>query len=141
MSDEANRVLVQARIIWAALLTGPLVFFGIVVYLLEQGAMKAPAEDLSGIYIPLAWGAGIAMPVLGMVVRSMMSREGLRGDPVPPQKRLQGYIIVWAFCEGAALLGVTLAFINASLTPYVFPAALAWLLQAAHFPMGPWDGE
>ncbi|MHC4471546.1 MAG: hypothetical protein ACYTDY_18640 [Planctomycetota bacterium] len=139
MSEEFRKVLLQARIIWAALLMGPLVFFAIVVYLHRNGMLPEPAEDLGWLYVPLAWGMAAVMSITGMVMRSFMLRGSLRGDLPPPQRWLAAHIVVWAFCEGAALLGVTLCFITAELTPYAYAAALAWAVQVAFFPKGSVD--
>ncbi len=134
MDEETRRVVRQAWILWAALLMGPLMFFVVVLYLRKGGQFTAPLDAPPGLYLAIVWGLTVLSAVTGFAVRSVMFRPRLRGDSIPPETWLRGYVIGWAFCEGAALFGVTLIFLTGELTPYVYPAAIAFALQVLQFP-------
>jgi F0F1-type ATP synthase membrane subunit c/vacuolar-type H+-ATPase subunit K len=127
--------LMTLRIIWFALLLGPLAFLGMVIFVVLPGRagtnMVHPQPQLvlvNGIML-------VTMIPIGYVIRRFVFRAGRVDWGIAPAAFARGNIIFWAMCEGVAFSGLVFATINRSLWPTIVFVVIALGLQALTVPM------
>lgn len=116
---------------WAALLAGPLTFGAVVLGLPARAPMDA------GPGAGVAWaalGLTLAAIPLGHLLRGRVWARATVGGAVAPQPWLQGNVILWALCEGAAMLGVVAVMLDRPSPERLAVPAAALLAQALAFP-------
>ena len=137
-ASEPDRVLMQARVLWLALLAGPLALFGVIAFLIATG--KLPPSDDEQVKRMLAWLSGAVLLIL--VPMAYLLRRHIHGHvraanpeaPLPGRVLLRGQIAFGALCEAAALVGLVAAIGRGTLMPTGLLALVAIGVQAANFP-------
>jgi hypothetical protein len=132
-SPTPTSSLAALRIIWLALILGPLVFAGVVMKIgAQQGPKSLPPVFL---YIDVAMLA--SMVPIAYVVRWIIYRGGRTdGGTVTPSAYGTGNILFWAMCEGSAFFSLVCAMLNGGKgTPFLL-AGMALAVQIANFPTG-----
>jgi hypothetical protein len=137
-ASERDRVLVQARTLWFALLAAPLALFGVTAFLIATG--RLPPSDDEQVKRMLAWLSGAVLLIL--VPMAYLLRRHIRGHvraanpeaPLPARVFLRGQIAFGALCEVAAIVGLVAAIGRGTLMPTGLLALVAIGVQAANFP-------
>src|SRR5262245_47321790 len=137
-ASETDRVLVQARVIWFALLAGPLALFGVAAFLIATG--RLPPSDDAQVKTMLAWLSGAMLLIL--VPMAFLLRRHIFGHvrdenpeaPLPGRVFLRGQIAFGSLCEAAAIVGLVAAIGRGTLMPTGLLALVALGVQAANFP-------
>ena len=126
--------LAVIRIIWAALLIGPLLFMAVIILIVLPNA-KRPLHPPP---VALTWAA-FAVPAMmipvAFIVRRMLFTRSRTEAGIPVAAYSTGNIVFWASCEGCAFLGLVVAMLTGSLWPTIIPVAIALSLQAITFPL------
>jgi hypothetical protein len=128
--------LVNARVVWFALIAGQLVFLFVVLVIGRQGAAANPKTGQLLFYISLA------MLVTAAAVGPIL-RRSLYGpdEPVPPQRFLTGTVTHLALLEGPSFLGLVGVMLGGATWPTLIVPIIAMALQAISFPSGTVMGE
>jgi len=129
-----ERRLATLRIIWAALLIGPLSFLFAVLWGAAQRPKSQPQPSL---FIIECVMFAIAVPI-GFVIRRIIFNRGMVDGKIKFQAFSTGNIVFWACCESIAFFGIIAAVQNGSLMPTCVPAFIAMACQAITFPTGEW---
>jgi hypothetical protein len=135
---EPDRLLAQARVLWLALLIGPLSLFGLAVFLIASGIL--PPSDDEQVKTMLAWLSGatllILMPMAYLLRRHIFGHVRAENPqaPLPRSVFLRGQIAFGALCEAAAIVGLVAAVGRGTLMPTGLLALVAIGVQAVNFP-------
>ena len=126
--------LMRARVIWAAMVMGQ-VLFAVIAVAIKGNVKPAMAADLVMTLhvldaVLFAAGAGI-----GYIVWRTLARPGEDGS-VDGRKYLTGLIIFLAGCEGPSLFGIVLVMLSGTLHPGMVVPAVAVVVQLIAFPRG-----
>lgn len=124
----------SARIIWAALLAGQVLFLVVVLVL-----MPKPAPQDQELPKLLALVAGVlvisGIPV-GMMLRKKMWDAGRVDGVLQPSSYISGHVLFLALCEGPSLLALVSVLLAGSVFPFVLPSLVAMAVQIANYPTG-----
>lgn len=136
--EAAIRIM---RMIGLALGVG-VTLFAVAAWLLQQGAVAAPAEPPLTMYLWMAFATSLAAGSLvvwrGRVVPHIEPPAG-EADWRARAARIQaGLIITWALVEAAALFGVVVYFLDGHVLPVAGGVALMWVALALTWPRGEW---
>jgi hypothetical protein len=137
-AGASDRVLARARILWCALLAGPLGLFGVAAWLIATGRLP-PSNDVQ-VKTMLAWLSGAVLIILlpmAFLLRRHIHGHALSenpGAPLPGRVILRGQIAFGALCEAAAIVGLFAAIGRGTLMPTGLLALVAIGVQAANFP-------
>jgi hypothetical protein len=101
--------LATARIIWAALVVGVVLFLAVVLFVVPPqsqpdggNVLLWVAAGLTAVNLPLAW-----------IVRSTIhARARGANDRVAPGVWFTGNLVHWALCEGAAFFGAVVTMLS-----------------------------
>jgi hypothetical protein len=125
--------LIALRIIWAALIAGPVIFAAVVLNLTAHQKPKTLEPAL--LYFDVAWLA-VAIPV-AYIVRAIIYRKGRAPNgTVTAAAYGTGNIIFWAMCEGSAFLSLVCTMLNGGHGTPLLLAGIALAVQIANFPTG-----
>lgn len=133
-SGQVQQALVVQRILWMALLVGPLAFFLVVVFVLWPGGFAAQPE-VARLLFPVAIGVLIIGLTMGVLLRRRIARSGHDGS-VELNRYATGNILFWAICEGSSLLGLVTMLMYGQLWPAVLIPAIASAAHLLTFPAG-----
>lgn len=121
------------RLVHGALLTGSLLFAGVVVWLTQQDLVEAqPGLEI------LQWAAaGFAVVAIGpaLVLRSLLARAA-RANP-SPEAVLRAGLVPAAVLEGAILFNLVAWLLTDSQVPNAVAALLPFLASCAMWAFGP----
>lgn len=145
MAQQSPRVV--ATIIWAALLAGPTVFLGVVLFLvfgLQGGAgLGAPLAEpaliggslaLSVVTVSLSWFWAVRMRIARPAQSGVAQRGAAAAFPPGPEADAVARLVVaCALCEGGALAAIIVFMLTGKVLALA-PYALSWIALAAHFP-------
>lgn len=125
--------LLTMRIMWAALLLGPMLFMAVIILVILPNA-KRPIHPQ-----PILNWVSFALPVMmipaAFIIRRLIFSRSRTDAGIPPAAYSTGNIVLWASCEGCAFFGLVAAMLNASLWPTIIVVAIALSLQALTFPL------
>jgi hypothetical protein len=128
--------LTTLRIIWAALIAGPVMFGAIVIFMLgpQQRAAGASLQ-------PLLLYANVAMVATlipaAYIVRAVVYRAGRTEDgSVRPASYATGNILFLAMCEGAAFASLVFGLLNGGTGLPMLLAVIALVVELINFPTG-----
>ena len=133
-SNKANvQTLLNLRIIWFALLIGPLSFLMIVVFGMIPSTLNVTPQPMftwicAGMLV-------IELPIF-LAIRASIFRRGRLDGRLMLKSYTIGNIIFWAGCEGVAFFGIVAAMINKKLSPTLPFIVIALAMQALTFPIG-----
>lgn len=138
-SRNPREVLIFARILWAAMLMGQLIFLGVVSLIISQ-----PQPPTSNPPDPAVWRivfiVSVAMLLvlipIGYFVRAQVYKRAWRDDVVAPGGYLAGNLILWACCEGIGFFGLVNTLMSRSFWPALVPTAVALAVMAINYPHG-----
>jgi len=123
------------RIMWFALLLGPIGFWGVLVFFglpnSPQTMQPRPALTWASIGLLVT-----AVPVAFFIRRSIFRRSRVDGH-IPPAAYSTGNIVFWDVCEFCAFFALLVVMVNRSTWPTIVVAAIALCLVAITFPSGP----
>jgi hypothetical protein len=128
-----QRPLMTLRIIWFALLVGPIAFLAA----MEFGIFSIRGTQQAQ---PLFFWVDLAMLLTTVPItygiRYLIFRRASIDGSIPATAFSTGNIIFWAGCEGVAFSGLVFALLNGSLWPTIVVVAIAMGLQVLTFPTG-----
>ena len=129
------QALLTTRILWAALLIGPLIFVGIASQIFK-GPPPPNSDDLQK-FLPLVVCAFalVELPVL-YLVRGITFKKNRENDAVTPRGFLTGNLMLFAGCEGLMLFAIVTWIVTRIIMPTVLPGVLALLVMLVNFPTG-----
>jgi hypothetical protein len=136
-NQTPEQALLSTRIVWMALLTAPLIVFGVLApKIFSTQPRTANADSLLNI-LPFIVGAMavIQLPVL-YIVRAVIFRKRRVNDAVTPQGFLTGNLIFFAGCEGLMLFDAVSCMITQNAIPMVLPGVALLLAMLLNFPTG-----
>lgn len=135
--ENPRQALRTARILWAALCMGVVITAALLISMKEPAAepIDAPTH-IDRMFFYIACAAALVGVVSGLVVRHLIFRFARSDGVVSPQAYVGGNLIAWAACEGAATVGILLAFIDRTLMPTILPATAAFAVMLLLFPNG-----
>lgn len=129
-----GRALLTMRVMWLALLLGPILFMGVIIVVILPGAKKPvhPQPILAWVSIALL----VTTVPVAFMIRALILRRARTESGIPPAAYSTGNIVFWASCEACAFFGLIVAMLNVSLWPTIVVIAIALSLQAITFPLG-----
>lgn len=138
MSDltalSKQKALSTLRIIWASLLMGPIMFFVILMFIVKPTA--SGSTSLSQTLHMVSLVVTLVFIPAGYMIRLQTYKKHWQVNSVTPQGYLTGNLILLAICEGAALLGVIVTFLEGTVMPYIIPAFIAVMTHIINWPNG-----
>lgn len=134
-----RQALMQARIVWAAMMLSILGMGAAALFLIgggESSPTQSEAESGGTILPVIALVALLGGTFVGYLLRQQTFKAGWTGNAVKPQAFLTGTILLMAPVEGASVIAVVLAFVEGSVFPSMLLAALGLAVLAINFPTG-----
>lgn len=126
-------VVRTARLVWAALLAGQMVFLVVVLVVMGKPGPDAQ-QDVPKL---LAMVSGVLL-VSGIPIGSMLRKKtwdsGRVEGKLKPSAYVAGHVLFLAVCEGPALLSLVSVLLAGSVFPFVLPALVAMAVQLANYP-------
>lgn len=133
--DSPFSPIVALRIIWFALLAGPLLFTGIVYFLLNKGE-EWNGTPQGSLVIAQILMFTMVVPITFVIFRSIYKRSEQKNGFIDDKAYATGRIIFWAGCEGVAFFGLTVVLVNHTFIPTIYTTVAALLMQVATYPTG-----
>lgn len=135
-TNNPATVLRIARILWAAMLVGCIVFTVVMCATLdmERTVHPTPTGPTLLLFISVAI-AVIAVP-LAFIARGQAFKRGWVGDVVTPSVFLQGTILSCAICEGAFFVTLPLTLFGAPSLPLRIAPAISFIGLLLLWPNG-----
>ena len=128
-----ERSILNLRIIWGALIFGPLM----TLIVLNQVPQQQPPAPLHPTVDIICMAMLIVLVPVGFLVRSIFLRRP-RAEAAPSLNALVvGNVIFWSVCEGTCFTSMIVAFISSWTLPLKLCVAAALLLQFLSFPRQP----
>lgn len=125
--------LMMARVIWAALLMGQLVFAAVTWTMVNQSPPAEPADTRVLFYVALACLA-LILPVAILLRFRLL---GSNTSPIPVPKYMTANTIFLAICEGQTFLLLAFALTSRQIMPFFPLAGLPLAVFLAGFPRNP----
>ncbi len=135
MSDEPKSAMATARLLWTMLLLGQgaLLAGASALVLMNMGGQQ---PDTGYMLSYIALFMCVTMIPAGYVLRAQTYKRHWVGPSVRPRGYLLGNVILWAICEGIALLGLVATVFSGVLLPTLIPTILALGVLVVNFPNG-----
>lgn len=130
VQSNPHGVLFTLRIIWLALLLGPLIFLFVV---LSLGEDRPTNPETARLLFYLSGGLLLLELPVAFVLRSVIYGPD---RPVPPGRYFTGNVIFLSMIEGAALFGGVSAMFSPELWPNLAVPVVALAINALNFPTG-----
>jgi F0F1-type ATP synthase membrane subunit c/vacuolar-type H+-ATPase subunit K len=130
-----RQALLIARIIWAMLLLGQLVF-AVVVLGLALSRTEERATELGALLLWVALGMLVLAVVAGYFIRNQTYKAHWREHSVAPQGYVTGNIILLAMLEATAFFSLIAVLATGVIFPMILPGAAALVVQLINFPTG-----
>ena len=126
------------RIIWAALLIGPVIFL---VVATTVGAEREPRDQTILFYVAAAML--VVITPVAHVLRSQVYARGRQPDgTVAAGAYATANIIFWAMFEGVSTFSIVGAMLNGGRGPHLYVTAVALAMHIVNFPTGrPMQGD
>jgi hypothetical protein len=131
-NGASKQALLNLRIIWFALLLGPIGFMCVIAFRLMPGAREHLEVQPALIWVTTIMFATV-IP-MGFMIRWFLFKRMRPDGSLSPTIYRAGNIIFWAMCEMVAFLGLVTAMINGSFWPTILFVAAALGLQTITFP-------
>jgi hypothetical protein len=128
--------LATVRIIWLAMLLGQLGFLVVILALRRSNTPPSTAPEIGQLFFYINAAQLLAFIPAGFFIRSSIFQKNQSHGLIAPAQYLTGNIILWACCEGTALLGLVGILLAGQFIPGIFIPALAGLIQILTFPTG-----
>ena len=128
--------LAALRLIWAALIAGPVIFGAVVVFVMGPQQRAAGAQLLPVLlYIDVAMVA--TMIPAAYIVRAVMYRAGRKEDgSIPHATYAAATIVFLAMCEGSAFFSLVCGMMNGGTGLPMLLAVVALAVELINFPTG-----
>jgi hypothetical protein len=125
--DHPKAMLRVARVQWAALVAGPVLFGSVVAFVTnrEPKGHSEIGQDTADLLFYVALGLCAVQIPLAIFIRGQALKSGWVGDVVTPMAYLRGNLIAWALCEGVVFFGLVICLLSGSMWPYVTPAVVS----------------
>lgn len=127
-----RQVMLQARVIWAAMLIGQVVF-GVVVYVMSQQAPRRAAVNAQVLLYAAIAIVATMMPVV-VVLRARLLKDG---EAISPAAYVKANILSLAICEGQTFALLVMCMVSGQMMPMLALAAVPGLAFVAMFPRNP----
>ena len=109
-----------------------IVVYGLVIVLLTSGGRSEDLPDRMGSVRPVLWLLALALLAIAAWVVPRVA-QGAAPESLLPGQVFRGRIFMaMLLCEGAAVLGLVLAFLSRRPGDFAIPAGAALLLVGAH---------
>ena len=131
-----EQALMTLRIIWFAMLMGPLGLFIAAAIFRAQGSAPRGDSTVVSVLTYAAIGLAFLGIPMGYLLRSQQYKANWRGDLITPQGYLTGNILLLAPCESPGLLAGVAFLLGAPAWQAAIPLALAFTAMLANFPNG-----
>ena len=128
-----KKTLMTMRIIWFALLMGPISFLILLAVLVLPHHVQTNPPQPVLVWVNLVMLATV-VPVT-FFIRNLIFRRSQSQDGIKAAAYSAGNIVFWAGCEGVAFFGLVIALINGSLWPTIVIVAIALVPQLLTFPV------
>jgi hypothetical protein len=127
--------LMALRLIWAAMLIGPLVFLVMLVgFILPHHAVPFNEPRMKMMFMACMTILVTALPI-AYALRALTYGKKLEDGTIPVSRYMTGNIIFWAICEGLAFFALICVMLNGTMTPFVWLALFVIANQAVNFPI------
>lgn len=127
-------VLLQARIVVAALIAGQLFFAAVIAYLHHSGSFSSDATFPELVLQIVAVVGVLLYPIALLLRRKTWGTTMMRSTAESKGAYLRGYIVFHAILEGGSLLNLVFWLVTGVLIPNVVAAAILVGLQILNFP-------
>jgi hypothetical protein len=128
----AAKSLLTLRIIWFALLLGPLAFLAVVILQVLRNIPSAQTPQPVLIWVNAAMLL-TELPVM-FLIRKWMFDRARNAYGIPRKAYSTGNIIFWAGCEAVAYFGIIVIILNRSVLPTLYFAGIAIAMIVLTFP-------
>ena len=128
--------MLTLRVIWAALLTGQIMFLGVALFLVKQQSRPAAVEPS---VTSLIFYVGCAILVGGLlgghVIRGAITSKASTPRGTTATAYAAGTIILLALLEAPAMIGGVVILLSQTAMPGAVLAGLAIVATLVHFPL------
>ena len=129
-----EQALKNIRMIWAALLSGMLIFFFIVLFL-NQANDPRPFEQVKSLYV-IAVGFAMLSVMFGSFIRMQIYKKHWQNNCVTPRGYVSGQLLSLACIEGACLFALVVVFIQQDTGVTLALPAVLMAIFILNFPNG-----
>ena len=126
------RVVLKARIVWAAMIVGQ-VFFAIVIAVIRSQQTPPPVNLPTGLLNAIAAAVLGGAAVLGLVLGALIIKRDADGPALGTQY-LSAKVISMALLEAPSLFALVIVFLTGRWWPTALISAVAIALQLSKFP-------
>lgn len=136
-NNEKQRVqqLLALRVIWGALIAGPVAFLVVALILKQHGPHDMASFDPRGFEIACL-AALIAFVPTSYLVRSILYGSSDPGGGIPIGRYFSGNLVFWAMNEGVAFFAIVCMYLHGQPLPFLAFALIPLANQIANFPTG-----
>ncbi len=125
----------QTRIVWFAMLGGPVAFLFVVAILLTQQTVAPDPPAAQWLFRANLVLIAVLVP-LAMWTRLQSYKRHWQNQGVTPKGYFQANFMFFVVLEGMALWGLVTTLLNGAMWPTVLPSGIALALLAVNFPSG-----
>lgn len=131
-----KQTLTVTRAIWAVFMAGQIAFLFVIIALSSTSNPPSTSPENIRLLFYISIGAALVMIPAGYMARSQAYKSSWRGSAILPRGYLRGNLLLFAFCEAVAMLGLVATLLNGKFMPTIIPTAIALAVQAVNFPHG-----
>ena len=130
--SSPRQIILTMRIIWAALILGPMTFAIVTAINMAQPRQRVGAPEPILTVISFCMLGGI---LLGFAVRWLIFSRGRTAEGVlKPTSYSTGNIVLWALCESAEFVSLIAAMVNHSFWPTIAVVGIGMACQVVTLP-------
>ncbi|MBI1337040.1 MAG: hypothetical protein GC164_08770 [Phycisphaera sp.] len=122
-------------ILWGAMLMGMGVFLAAAIYLNRQRT-QPPNAQLAHTFFIVGIAVFFTVVPAGYFIRIQSYKKNWVHDVVTPQGYLTGNLVLWAACEGVAMMGLAFGIATGVLWPTALCSAAAIAVMVMNYPHG-----
>ena len=128
--------LLPLRIIWAAMIMGVLMFFGVVLFIIPPSKTQ-PDPKFMQLLLSIAIGMLCVFAPLGYLIKKIIWHKGRdTAGAVSLRAYVTGKIIQLAMCEAVAFFALVGGMLNGGGGPHLIVASIAIVFMILSFPTG-----
>jgi hypothetical protein len=138
---HAPAALRTLRVLWAAMLSGQLIFLFIIFFLWSTDRIE-PIGSVAMVLFYVSLGLMGAVIPLAYFVRNQIYKRNWQADAVTPAGYAQGNLLLLVMLEGVSMFALVATLLNGRLWPTFLPAVICLAFQVINFPTGaPMQGD
>lgn len=127
--------LITMRIIWGALLMGPLMFLVVILILFRQGSGLNAGFNVQ-LFQMVCVAAVAGAVVMSYIVRKVIYGAANESGAIAMAKYSSGNIVFWALNEGAAFFALVCMLLHGQALPFLALALIPMANNLVNFPSG-----